>query len=496
MRLIAATLLAAALPAQVPFGGRFETAVQNPKSYTNPYRDVSLDVTYTRPGGSTVRFWGFHDGGQTWRIRFLADRTGVWKYKAAFSDGTPGKEGTFRVDPPRDPGMLTVYRPNPIWFALGERPLLVRSLHVGDRFFAENWPAAERAAFLDWAGKQGYNMLSIASHYLNRDEEGRGKGWKTPALWPLDAAEYRKMEPILDDLAKRRFLVFPFAGFFGRKSNFPRDAADQELYARYTLARIGAYWNILLSVGGPEPNLKNKPYLTNEEVNRLGALIRRLDVFGHPLTVHNRTGDDPFREQPWLTFGTLQGPKTADRKTLSQGLLESHHASKPLYAQETLWSGNKFHKFKGTDRSYSDDDIRMNAYVILLSAAGLNFADNQGDSSSGFSGTMRLEDRVQHRHDIIRMVWDYFETVPFHRMKPRQDLVDNGFCLAEEGKDYLVYLESPGAVTVKAAGRYRAEWIDARNPKSRQPAGVTAGGTRMESPKTGADWLLRLTLAK
>src|SRR5688500_2204300 len=130
------------------------------------------------------------------------------------------------------PGPLGKDRSNPIWFGFRDgRQLLVRSFHVGDRFFAANWddPVREdgekRTAFLDWAQRHGYNMLSIASHYLNREVEGRGQGWDTPDLWPLDAAEYRKAEGVLDDLARRQILVYPFAGFFGRDSDFPRDPA-------------------------------------------------------------------------------------------------------------------------------------------------------------------------------------------------------------------------------------------------------------------------------
>ncbi len=59
-----------------------------------------------------------------------------------------------------------------MWFGFrGGGRLLVRRIHMGDRFFAENWPDDKRGAFLDWAGG-AYNMLSIASHYLNRDAEG------------------------------------------------------------------------------------------------------------------------------------------------------------------------------------------------------------------------------------------------------------------------------------------------------------------------------------
>ena len=83
-------------------------------------------------------------------------------------------------------------RPIPIWFGYRSgAPVHVRSLHVADRFFAGNTPGAMRTAFLDWAQAQGYNTLSIGSHYLNRNEPGRGQGWDTPRLWPLDAGEFR-----------------------------------------------------------------------------------------------------------------------------------------------------------------------------------------------------------------------------------------------------------------------------------------------------------------
>jgi Domain of unknown function (DUF5060)/Protein of unknown function (DUF4038) len=473
---------------------RFEIAVRNAKKYDDPYRDVTLNVTYTRPDGGRVDFWGFYDGDATWRVRFMPDRLGVWHYKATFSDGASGASGSFTCVASDLPGLISRDETNPLWFGFkGGKHLLVRSLHVGDRFFAKNWPEAERRAFLDWAGRQRYNTLSIASHYLNRNAEGRGKGWETPALWPLNAAEYQRMEAILDDLARRRLIVFPFAGFLGRASNFPREPKEMECYIRYTLARLGAYWNLIFNVGGPEPELKRDLYMTREEINRVGALIRRLDAFEHLLSVHTPTGDNPFSDEAWLSYVTLQGPKTFDLQRLSEGLLKNH-AGKPLYAQETLWSGNSiFHRSLGRD--FSDAELRKNAYVINMSAATINFADNRGDSSSGFTGSLNLADRAQGRHDIIKMVWDFFETIPFYRLSPRQDLVTQGFCLAEEGREYLVYLDSGGAVSVKIKpGRYTVKWINAREKKDARDGGLTTTGENLSAPDAG-DWLLRLTAA-
>lgn len=478
---------------------RFEGSVTNNQTYTSPYDDVTLTVTYSRPDGSEIDFWGFYDGDNTWRFRFMPDQFGEWRYNATFSDGTPGVAGSFTCVESDVPGMLSVDETNPMWFGYkGGEPVLIRSLHVGDCFFASNLPDEQRTTFLDWVSEQGYNMLSIGSHYLNRNKPGRGAGWDTPALWPLNASEYQRMETILDDLAHRHIMVFPFGGFFGRNAAFPHEVDAQEQYVRYTLARLGPYWNILFNVSGPEPllNVEHAPeVLSKAELDRLGQLIRQLDVFGHPLTVHNKTGDDAYKDDDYCDFSTLQGPKTTDLNELSDGLLRNHHPKKPLYVQETLWSGN-IHGHP----DYTDEQLRRNAWVIMMSAGALNFSDNGGpeagmlgDSSSGFTGTLNLKDRRQWRHDILKSVWDCFETFPFCTMQPRQALVSAGFALAEAGRHYLVYLPDGG--TVDAAiegGPYAVRWINARNPAETTDGGSTSDGQTLNAPNRDGGWLVWL----
>ncbi|MCX8157305.1 MAG: DUF5060 domain-containing protein, partial [Verrucomicrobiae bacterium] len=483
------------IPPRVKQWDRLEVAVDANRNYPDPFRDVSLDATFTRPDGSSVKFWGFYDGGQTWRLRFMPDRPGRWKVSAAFSDGAPALQGEFECVASDGPGMITVHQPNPVWFGYRDGPaVLVRGLHVGDRFFARNFADPQREAFLDWVQAHEYNLLSVASHYLNRNAPGRGRGWQTPALWPLNPAEFAWLETQLEALARRRILVYPFAGFFGRDANFPRSPQDQALYVRYTYARLGAYWNLLLNVAGPEPLLREHPYLSREEVNRLGALIQQHNVFGKPLSVHNRTGDDEFRNEPWLTYGTLQGPKTVNRAHLARGLLESHHPAKPLLAQETLWSGNTYH-IQGIKRDYSDDDLRKNTFVIHFCAAALVFADNSGDSSSGFSGTLDLAACKTNRHAAVKRAWDLCAALPFGSLKPRPDLVKgaHAHCLAEPGRLFLVYLETSQPVTVRVGdGAWRATWIDTRPPYPRRDGGVMRDDQPVTPPPGGDDWVLQL----
>lgn len=474
---------------------RFEAAIENPHTYADPYRDVRLLTQFERPDGSRVEFWGFYDGGTTWRFRFMPDQAGRWAYRAAFSDGSASLTGTFSCVPSAIPGALQVNPLNPHWFQHRQGdPFFMRAFHVGDCFFSTNLSPASRKAFLDWACQQGYNTLSIASHYLNRSEPGRGAGYDTPRLYPLDYREFQRAEAILNDLAERRLVVFPFAGFFGRASGYPTDPAEQEQYIRYVLARFGAYWNLLFNVAGPEPLLPKNPFMEKEEINRLGRLIRSLDVFAHPISVHNRTGDDEFIAEDWLTFTTLQGPKTTDLAALSAGLRANLHPQRPLFAQETLWSGNKYHP------DYSDEQLRKNAFVLHFSGAFFCFIDNGGpdpamlgDSSSGFSGSLNLADRRQWRHDIVAGVWNLLQSFPVERMHPCPQAVENGYCLAEENQRYLVYLPHPGSLRLNLPdGRYTARWISAADGLARLDAGETAGKASLAAPQGADDWLLYL----
>ena len=490
---------------------KFELELQNPKHYSDPYRDVDLKVWLKGPEGKEIDIWGFYDGDQTWKVRFSPNTLGKWQYKVWFDDNAENVllDSAFMCKPSAIPGQVNKDEYNPFWLGLkGGRHQLFRSIHIGDRFFAENWDdpfnqndGEKRTEFLDWLADQGYNMISVASHYTNRPEKGRGLGWKTPRLWPLDYVEYQKMEVILDTLAARQIVVFPFAGFFGARGDWPTDYKEQELYIKYTLARIGFYWNTMLSVAGPEPFWRKeasqyKKQMKWSDINRLGKLIKKLDVHQHILTVHNEKRaskfGDPFIDEDWYDMTTMQGPTTLDRDELYSGLLTNHHRNKPLYAQETLWYGNKWHP------KYSDDDIRKNAFVILFCGSTLNFADMNGNSSTGFSGEIDFNQLHPDKHKIVHQVWDFFETIPYYKMRPRPDLVKSGYCLAKEGEEYYVYLDSIGAVDIFVDYDYgfKTEWINAQNPAEVIEGEILKEKSIIQSPKHDDDWIFHAYASK
>jgi hypothetical protein len=127
--------------------------------------------------------YGFYDGARQWKIRFSPDKEGEWSYKAWFSDHSEKVLGHFNCISSDKAGRVMINQSNPFWSGKArEEKTLFRSLHIGDRFFAENWDDVSdesdgnpRKAFLDWVQQNKYNMLSIASHYTNRDLGRKGK---------------------------------------------------------------------------------------------------------------------------------------------------------------------------------------------------------------------------------------------------------------------------------------------------------------------------------
>lgn len=470
---------------EIPLWDVFEVSFINTVPYQDPFRDVSLESNFIRPDGRIISFWGYYDGEHTWKARFMPDTVGKWEYFAVFSDKTMAGKGEFEVVPSEIPGILVQDVSNSRWFGFqnGEH-LLVRSLHTGDRFFASNWPVQERNKFLDWSQNQGYNTLSVASFFLNRNVEGRGQGWNTPALWhkslnipqPL---EYEKAETIIKDLAQREMIIYPFAGFFGQSSDFPHDRQDQELYLKYTIARLAPFWNIIFNVAGPEPLWRPDAFdykMPASEIIRLGSRIKELDPFDHILSVHNETGTDPFRHETWHDYVTVQGGKGNPGNAVYQYIIKQAEVSKPVFAQEVFWPGNKYHECDCNNV----ETIRRKAYILLFAGATINFADMDGNSSSGFSGSLDLDYKHQEWHDVMKSAWDWFESIPYYQMNPENELIENGYLIAESGVRYAIYIPD-ARDTVKldlsaAPGKYTLRWFNTRTNKYEDKNQIVSGG--------------------
>jgi hypothetical protein len=81
------------------------------------------------------------------------------------------------------------------------------------------------------------------------------------------------------------------------------------------------------------------------------------------------------------------------------------------------------------------------------------------------------------------------ERLTLAAMSPHDDLASTRYCLADPGKEYLVYLPDGGEVAVNlTAGSYRFEWLNPLTGKPADTGSITAGGgeQRFQAPFEGS----------
>ncbi len=80
-------------------------------------------------------------------------------------------------------------------------------------------------------------------------------------------------------------------------------------------------------------------------------------------------------------------------------------------------------------------------------------------------------------------------------MRPHGEVASTGFCLADPGREYLVYLPQGGEVTVDlgpASGQMNVEWLYAAEGTLTHAEPVLGGGQRTLRAPFGGDAILHL----
>jgi len=77
-----------------------EESFTTAKTYDNPYMQVDLKIELSGPEGEIFRIPGFWDGGQSFKVRMIATRPGIWTWTTGTRTGDRGldnKRGSFKA---------------------------------------------------------------------------------------------------------------------------------------------------------------------------------------------------------------------------------------------------------------------------------------------------------------------------------------------------------------------------------------------------------------
>ncbi len=519
----------------------FQTAVNNDRSYANKFADVELAVTYTAPSGTTWDFWGFYDGdgsgggnlanGSVWKMRFMPNELGRWRYSYQWNDGTPGGQGEFVcVKENAGKGILKAYERNPHWFAYnGTEPVWIKSYYeTGHGAIGQDFDWIVENVYSKFI-ERGYNHLQVnwlmslccfKQYYLDGPEPETldltlYESGKASSTMNLDV--WRRMERHVSFLNEHNIGLHMFLGFDGGKNDGPEwktlSEDEQHFYVRYAMARLAPFaniagWNYVWEIPGDRED---------QELG-LARLLMKYDIFDHLRTYEDEVPLENEYHRPEYTFAAVEnhGVLTNKREPKGEGRRDhwkeawTHHMAvlqgyegKPVYMSEgnALWR-RYWHEKCGADQ----DDLRRAAWACAVGGASFCWNGHLKEYELYADGPIGLpfnrENPYHASEKVIEILTHVMnEEVVFYRMTPRDDLLSRHddkrvWALAEKGQQYLVFSCHGAPFSMQLPkGKYRDNiWIDTKTGEQTNVDPVSTNGDSVEfdPPNRDTDWVLVL----
>jgi hypothetical protein len=452
-------------------------------SYGNPYLDASLSATFTGPSQQTLTIDGFWDGGNIWRVRMAPTALGTWTYTTSSSDpGLNGQNGSFVAVGSSSRGHVRVSTAYPFTFEYSDgTPFFWLGdtnwdwCHLSTRFddgSFQNW--------IDTRADQGYTLvqgtLVPARVFGSPRYQGQNEGGQVYNNFTNESInpDYFKWMDDRVEYIMDQGLALAFWFMWSGDYHHGMSGAKFRRFIRYVVSRYTAY-NVIWGVMGEYEEA------SASETRSAGSYTKSVDPYQHPLTTHtlDTTADD-FDNEDWIDFHGQQS-WSQNVSGYNERARSDRSDGKPVIQMEIC---------------YEDEgcgEIPRRAGWAFLTGGGFFTYGQKNiawDKPANWSSHLHRPQGEQMAH--VRAFW---EPIEWWSMSPDNSLVNNGFALAQEGQEYVVYLPNGGSVRVDlsaASGELSAEWFNPRNGETISAGMVSGGGNRNFTAPDGNDWVLHI----
>ena len=323
--------------------GIFELALKGPAD-GNPFTDVKVSAQFTQ-GTNVVEANGFYDGNGIYRVRFMPDTQGKWKYKTiSNARKLDGRTGSFRVTKPsrQNHGPVRVAHTHHFAYADG-----TPYKELGTTCYVwELQPEPLQKQTLKTLASAPFNKIRFCvfpKHYTyNTNEpdlypfpgELAAKNWDFTRFNPK---YFQHLEQCVADLQKPGIeadiiLFHPYDEGHWGFDRMPADADDR--YLHYVVARLSAYRNVWWSLANEWDFMRRKK---ESDFVRFGEIISRDDPYRHLLSIHQ--GVKYFDHNlPWITHASIQNGGAVVDPARARSYRDRY--PKPVVYDEVQYEGN------------------------------------------------------------------------------------------------------------------------------------------------------------
>ena len=402
----------------------------------NPFLDVRLSATFTN--GHLIReVEGFYDGGATYRVRFMPEAPGNWRYETK-SNVWPltGQLGTFRVTPATAGNHGPVRVHNTFHFAYADGTPFKQ---IGTTIY--NWldtPEDVQEQTLKTLASAPFNKVRML--ILPQTDPFRKK--IPPARWPFVGRPPRewdltKFNPDYFRHYEQRLAQLRDLGIeadlilfnpYGKPWGFDTmDAATDERYIRYVIARFGAYRNVWWSIANEFDFLRTK---TMANWDRYFEIVQEADPYGHLRSIHNGTLLYDHNK-PWVTHVSMQNGAAVEESGRAQMYRDVYR--KPVVYDEVKYEGDS--QFRWGNLSAQEMVHRFWCGTVAGTYVGHGdyFYTDATDTWTSFGGELRGESAPR-----LKFLRQILEESPEDGIDPIDKWQDPNTA-GKPGEYYLIY---------------------------------------------------------
>jgi len=380
-------------PATAEQWGVYELALKGP-SEGNPFVEVRLSATFTN-GTVTREVPGFYDGDDNYRIRFMPETTGTWRYETKSNRWQlTGQLGSFVATPHAKGNHGPVRVHNTFHFAYADGTPFKQ---IGTTIY--NWldtPEEWQEQTLKTLATAPFNKARML--ILPQTDPFRKK--LPPARWPFAGQpprdwdlsrfnpdyfrHYEQRLAQLRDLGIEADLIL--FNPYGKPWGFDTmDAATDERYVRYVVARFSAYRNVWWSMANEFDFLRTK---TMADWDRYFQIVQEADPYSHLRSIHNGTLLYD-QNKPWVTHVSIQNGAAVEESGRAQIYRDVYR--KPIVYDEVKYEGDS--QFRWGNLSGRELVHRFWSGTVAGTYVGHGdyFYRDETDTWTSFGGTLHGE---------------------------------------------------------------------------------------------------------
>jgi hypothetical protein len=317
----------------------FDVALPGPQD-GNPFLDVRLTATFTN-GTHTTDVTGFYDGDGVYRVRFMPDQPGHWRYET-HSNRWPltGKTGTFDVTAATGSNHGPVRVHDTFHFAYADgtpyRP-------IGTTIY--NWiyrPQPQQEQTLTTLAASPFNKVRMLVLPTNGSPRPPAvpfpfagtppKQWDTTRFDPAFFRHLEQRVAQLRDIGVEADIVLfhPYGEMWGLDT---MDATGDDRYVRYVVARLAAYRNVWWSLANEYDFLRTK---RESDWDRLFQVVEACDPYAHLRSIHNGARLYDYTK-PWVTHASIQNGSAVEEAGRAELYRDVYN--KPIVYDEVKYEG-------------------------------------------------------------------------------------------------------------------------------------------------------------